>query len=307
MTEYCLETPVAFIIFNRPETTARVFAEIAKAKPPKLLVVGDGARINREGEEAKVTATRAIIDSVDWPCEVLTNYSEINLGCKRRVSSGLDWVFDQVPEAIILEDDCLPHPSFFRFCEEMLTRYRTDQRISHINGNNFQFGNRISDDSYYFSSFVHVWGWASWRDRWQNDYDVSMKCWPRIRDEGRVEDWTANPSLQKYLKAVFDQTYSGKVDTWDYQWSFAARINGRLTVVPNVNLITNIGFGKDATHTMGSNRVLANMLGEEIYFPLVNPDEVYACRLLDEKYAHRFLIISIYQRLINKVYRLLRS
>ena len=149
MSDFQLKTPVAFIIFNRPDTTERVFAEIVKAKPPKLLVVGDGPRANREGDAAKVAAARAITKRVDWPCEVLTNFSEVNLGCKVRVSSGLDWVFEQVPEAIILEDDCLPHQTFFRFCEELLERYRDDQRIGMISGDNFQFGHTINDDSYF--------------------------------------------------------------------------------------------------------------------------------------------------------------
>ena len=129
MADWVLATPVAFIIFNRPDTTEKVFAEIARARPPKLLVIADGPRAGREGEAARCAATRAIIDRVDWQCEVLTNYSEANLGCRNRVASGIDWVFEQVPEAIILEDDCLPHSSFFRFCEDLLIRYRHEERI----------------------------------------------------------------------------------------------------------------------------------------------------------------------------------
>lgn len=307
MPDFQLKTPVAFIIFNRPDTTERVFEAIAKARPPKLLVVADGARVNRDGEAANVAATRAIIDRVDWECEVLTNYSDVNLGCKCRVSSGLDWVFEQVGEAIILEDDCLPHPSFFRFCEEMLIRYRADQRISHINGNNLQFGAPLNNDSYYFSNFVHVWGWASWRDRWQNDYDVAMKTWPYIRNEKLIENWTSSVALQKYLYTVYEQSYLGKVDTWDYQWSYAARLNGRLAVTPNVNLISNIGFGPNATHTMGENSVLANMEIKEVNFPLTYPCEMFANRLLDEKYAARFLNISIFKRIKSKLKRLLST
>lgn len=161
MPEFQLTTPVAFIIFNRPDTTEKVFAEIAKAKPPKLLVIGDGPRVSRQGEAEKVAAARSIIQCVDWDCEVQTNFSDVNLGCKRRVSSGIDWVFEQVEEAIILEDDCLPDPTFFRFCEELLARYRHDQRIGMISGDNFQFGSRRNDDSYYFSKYVHIWGWAT--------------------------------------------------------------------------------------------------------------------------------------------------
>src|SRR6185369_14461868 len=170
MADWALTTPVAFIIFNRPDTTEKVFAEIARARPPKLLVIADGPRAGRAGEADRCAATRAIIDRVDWDCKVLTNYSDVNLGCKNRVASGIDWVFEQVPEAIILEDDCLPDPTFFRFCEELLIRYREDERISQICGANFQFGRKRSNDSYYFSRYNHIWGWASWRRAWQH-YD----------------------------------------------------------------------------------------------------------------------------------------
>lgn len=305
MTKFQLNTPVVFIIFNRPDTADRVFAEIAKAKPPKLLVVGDGARANRLGEAEKVAATRAIINRVDWDCEVLTNFSEVNLGCKQRVSSGLDWVFEQVEEAIILEDDCLPHPTFFRFCEELLTYYRNDQRVGMISGDNFQFGHRLNDDSYYFSNFNHIWGWASWRSRWQSDYDVAMKRWPKIRDEGRVVDWFGTKAEQGCLAAAFERVYQGKIDTWDYQWNFANRLNGRIAVMPNVNLISNIGFGVDATHTTGGG-VLANMQVEEIGFPLKHPDAFFASIVLDARYSKKFIALSFYRRVKAKVANLLR-
>src|SRR3989344_7840291 len=174
MSDFKLTTPVAFLLFNRPETTARVFAASARAKPPNLLVVADGPRANRPGEAELCAAARAVIEKVDWDCEVVTHFSEVNLGCKCRMSSGVDWVFQTVPEAILLEDDCLPHPSFFRFCEEMLEGYRNDERISMIGGTNFQKGRERSPDSYYFSRYTHIWGWASWRRAWQKIYDVEM-------------------------------------------------------------------------------------------------------------------------------------
>lgn len=283
MSEFQLTTPVAFIIFNRPDTTERVFAEIARARPPKLLVVGDGPRANRLGEAEKVSACRAMINRVDWPCEVLTNYSEANLGCKLRVSSGLDWVFEQVPEAIILEDDCLPHPTFFRFCQELLELYRDDERIGMISGDNFQFGYSINDDSYYFSNINHIWGWASWRSRWKNDYDVNLKCWPKIREEKRFRDWFGTKSEQDNFAEILENVYQGKIDTWDYQWQFASRIKGRIAVMPNVNLISNIGFGVEATHTTGQSS-LANLQNMPISFPLKHPSMVFANRLLDSRF-----------------------
>ena len=300
MPDFQLTTPVAFIIFNRPDTTERVFDEIARARPPKLLVVGDGARANRDGEAAKVAAARAIIKRVDWPCEVLTNFSEVNLGCKVRVSSGLDWVFEQVSEAIILEDDCLPHPTFFRFCEELLERYRDDQRVGMISGDNFQFGHRINDDSYYFSNINHIWGWASWRSRWQHDYDVALKQWPKVRDEGRVADWANIQAEQDYLTDIFEKVYQRKIDTWDYQWNFGSRLNGRIAVMPNVNLISNIGFGVDATHTTVGGE-FANMILAEIQFPLKHPVVIFASRTLDSLFYKRSIQPTLNQRVINRL------
>jgi hypothetical protein len=270
MPEFQLKTPIAFIIFNRPDTTERVFAEIAKAKPPKLLVVGDGARPNRAGESGKVSAARAIIQRVDWSCEVLTNFSDVNLGCKKRVSSGIDWVFSQVEDAIILEDDCLPDPTFFRYCQEMLERYRNDKRIGIISGDNFQFGQRYGTDSYYLSKYVHIWGWATWRDRWAGSYDVSISSWPRVRDEGRLADMVGDSREAVYWAKIFERVFKGEIDTWDYQWVYANWIEGRSTILPAVNLISNIGFDKNATHTTGDSE-LANMLVAPMQFPLKHP------------------------------------
>jgi hypothetical protein len=182
MTDWKLSTPVAFLIFNRATTTERVFAEIARAKPRQLLLIADGPRPDREEEADRCAATRAIVDQVNWDCQVLKNYADCNLGCKKRVSSGLDWVFRNVEEAIILEDDCLPHPTFFRFCQEMLEKYRSDTRIMQICGFNALYEQQSLPYSYYFSKFGPIWGWASWRRAWEH-YDVDMKLWPLVKRE----------------------------------------------------------------------------------------------------------------------------
>jgi len=304
MPDFKLTTPVAFIIFNRPDTTERVFAEIAKAKPTKLLVIADGARANKEGDVEKVAATRVIINRVDWDCEVLTNFSDINLGCDSRVSSGLDWVFKHVEEAIILEDDCLPHPTFFRFCEEMLTRYRDDARIGMISGDNFQFGLRLTDESYYFSNISNTWGWASWRTRWQNDYDTTMKNWTGLINKGRLADLFRTQDEQDFFTNIFEKTYKGKIIPWDYKWFFGIRVNGRIAVMPNVNLISNIGFGEDATHTKGVS-VLANMELQEMVFPLKHPEGMFASSVLDNRYFENFIATSLYRRIKARLINLI--
>lgn len=275
-----MKTPVAFIIFNRPERTARVFAEIAKARPAKLLVVADGPRADREGEAEACRATRAIIDRVDWPCEVLRNFVETNLGCKRRVSSGLDWVFEQVEEAIILEDDCLPDQSFFPFCEELLARFRDDERVSMICGSNFQRGKRRSPYSYFFGLHVTVWGWASWRRVWRH-YDVEMKRWPELRDTNWLSDLLQNPVALKYWSEVFDDTYRGLHDTWDWQLFFSWWSEGMLAAIPDRNLVSNIGFGDAATRTRDSLPTMANLPRVAMDFPLKHPPEVSLNREAD--------------------------
>lgn len=304
MADFKLTTPVAFIIFNRPDTTARVFTEIAKAKPPKLLVVGDGPRATRAGEAERVAQTRAIIEQVNWPCEVLTNYSVTNLGCRKRVSSGIDWIFEQVEEAIILEDDCLPDPTFFRYCQELLERYRDDQRIGLISGDNFQFGRRYGDDSYYFSKYAHIWGWASWRSRWQETYDESLEHWPRVRDGGRLIDLVQNDNEVSYWHRIFERVHQGQIDTWDYQWVFANWLAGRMTILPAMNLISNIGFGAAATHTSGASP-LAEMPVASMEFPMKHPLAIVrnraADRYSDSTCMRSPLWRSVYFKLVDKL------
>ncbi len=303
MINFQIKTPVVFIIFNRPETTKRVFAEIAKARPPQLLVIADGPRGGHPDDAEKCAAVRAIIDSVDWDCEVLKNYSDVNLGCKRRISSGLDWVFDTVEEAIILEDDCLPHPTFFRFCEEMLEKYRNDERIAMISGDNFQFSRKRTGYSYYFSRYNHIWGWASWRRSWDN-YDVDMKMWPEIRDGGWLEDLLGEKKSFWYWKYKFEKVHQGKIDTWDYQWTFACWIQNALTIIPNVNLISNIGFGIKAEHTKDKDK-FAEMEIESMIDPILHPNYILrdskADLFVEKKMFSGSLISRVIKRVINKL------
>jgi len=265
-----LTTPVAFIVFNRPETTARVFAAIREAQPSQLLIIADGARPDRVGEAAKCQQVRTICDRIDWECEVKRNYADGNLGCKRRVSSGLDWVFSEVEEAIILEDDCLPDPTFFPFCQEMLEKYRRDRRIMAITGGNYLWGKTRTNYSYYFSIYSDIWGWATWRRAWQH-YDVDMKLWPSIKDKDWLTDILGyNHKFKRNWHHTLDNIHQGNVDTWDLQWVFACFVQSGLTIAPNVNLIANIGFGEDATHTISPSH-LANLPTEPLTFPLVHP------------------------------------
>ncbi|MSP26146.1 MAG: glycosyltransferase family 2 protein [Myxococcales bacterium] len=200
---------------------------------------------------------------------MLTNFSETNMGCRNRMTSGLDFVFGEVERAILLEDDCLPHPTFFQFCEESLERYRDDERIGMISGDNFQFGTVRTAHSYYFSRYGHIWGWATWRRAW-NHYDRNASGWPAFRDGGWLDAWTHSAGERDFWARCFDTVREGRVDAWDYQWLLTAMIQGTLAVIPEVNLVSNIGFGADATHTKVAG-AYTNVATMPMLFPLSHP------------------------------------
>ncbi|MBN3943674.1 MAG: glycosyltransferase family 2 protein [Nostoc sp.] len=267
-----MQTPVTFIIFKRPQTTEKVFEVIRQAKPTKLFVIADGPRTDHEGEAEKCELTRAIIERVDWDCEVIKNYSEINLGCAKRVSSGLDWVFNNVEETIILEDDCIPHPTFFRFSQELLEKYRNDTRIATISAQNLQLGQKRTNYSYYFSRYNHCWGWASWRRAWQH-YDLTIKLWKEVQAENLLHDILIDQKAVNSWQRIFQSVYDNPTGiTWDYQWTFACWMQGSLSIIPSVNLISNVGVGADATHfTSNQEFSFINMSVQAMEFPLKHP------------------------------------
>jgi len=267
-----MRTPVAFVIFNRPDLTERVFKEIAQARPRVLLVVADGPRPDHTDDAEKCAATRAIIERVDWPCDVLKNYSDANLGCGRRPSTGLGWVFEQVEEAIVLEDDCLPHATFFPFCEELLDRYREDERVMHISGDNFLSSGQKQPSSYSFSHYTLSWGWATWRRAFRH-YDPDVKLWPMLRDTPWLSDVLGSSDAIAHWTRVFDkaQIEGDRAGYWDFQWLFACWAQRGVSILPAVNLISNMGFGENATHTKRSGDRRANLNTSEMAFPLKHP------------------------------------
>ncbi|HEV2764974.1 MAG TPA: hypothetical protein VGV38_18470 [Pyrinomonadaceae bacterium] len=270
-----MRTPVALFIFSRPETTTRVFAEIARARPPRLLIVADGPRAGRHDEAEKCAAAREVVERVDWECEVLRNYTGENLGCRRRVSTGLDWVFRQCEEAIVLEDDCLPHPSFFPFCDALLERYRDDERVMAVCGDNYLFGRKRPAESYFFHRTPGGWGWATWRRAWAH-YDARMSGWPALRRGGLLSEIHADPRASRYWRDTFDRIYEAadEIDTWDYQWLFSVWARKGFAATAAVNLVTNIGWGDGATHTRAAGSHLANIPAAELEFPLRHPRTV---------------------------------
>jgi len=259
MKEY-LKTPVLFLIFKRLDTTKQVFEQIRKVKPMKLYIAADGPRENIEGELEKCKAVREyVLNSIDWDCKVKTLFREKNLGCGKAVSEAITWFFEQEEKGIILEDDVLPSLSFFWFCEELLERYKDDMRIWHIGGCNFQDGKIRGDGDYYFSSMNHVWGWASWADRWKY-YDFELK---NINDDRFIENYWKGSAL-RYWKRIFWRMKNKEIDTWDYQWTFTMWYHQGFAILPNVNMIKNIGFGQDATHTVHEDKKFSKLTAQDL-------------------------------------------
>ncbi|MGD1871911.1 MAG: glycosyltransferase family 2 protein [Mastigocoleus sp.] len=297
-----IKTPVAFIIFKRPDTTEKVFEVIRQVKPPKLLVIADGARADIPGELEKCKATRAIVDRVDWECEVLKNYSDINLGCRLRPATGINWVFEQVEQAIFLEDDCVPDPSFFQYCEKLLEKYKEDPRIMTICGTNVQGEWKSDIQSYHFSYYGKGWGWASWRRAWRH-YDVDMKIWSHPEIKNAIQSVVSDKKQYSSLEKIFNKTYSGEIITaWDYQWLFCRLHQSGMAIIPSRNLVENIGNGADATHTND----VASIPIFPMSFPLTEPSHVTVDRDFDNLvYKSGFSKPSLLKRLMKKINQLL--
>jgi len=280
-----VQSPVLFLIFNRPDKTKQVFEAIRQAQPSKLFVAADGPRKSKNGEQELCEQTREIINAIDWQCELKTLYREENLGCKLAVSSAINWFFENVEEGIILEDDCLPNQSFFHFCDTLLNHYRDDKRIMHIGGSNFQDGQIRGDGSYYFSYVYHIWGWATWRRAWEK-YDIEMHGLDKFIDSGYLKSLYPERSHQQSWMQVFNLIKSNKLNTWDYQWTFACWANNGLSIIPNSNLVSNIGYDTNATHT-STNDNLSERKKEminKITYPTITQRDIEADKYTIDKY-----------------------
>jgi hypothetical protein len=293
-----LKTPIVLVVYKRPGKTKLVLKEISKVSPEILFVVGDGSRDEKSDEIELVNKTRDLIKDYGGEYDLITNYSEINLGLRMRISSGLNWVFEQVDEAIILEDDCVPNSSFFYFCEELLQRYKNDDRIMVISGNNFQKGQQRTNYSYYFSRYNHCWGWATWRRAWEF-YDDKMYLWPKVRDGNWLMDiHDQDTRVVNFWKDIFQNVYKRELDSWAYCWTFACWMQSGLTIIPNVNLVSNIGFDIGATHTMHKSRS-ANIPVEDLKFPLKHPPFIIRDSIAD-KYTQKIHFGTSFLMLLKK-------
>jgi hypothetical protein len=302
-----LATPIAFFIHKRPETTRRVFREIAKARPRRLFTIADGPRVGNVREAKLCAETREIVKAVTWECEVLRDFADTKLGLKRRISSGLDWVFSLSEEAIILEDDCVPHPDFFVFSEALLRHFQDDERVMMISGNNFQEGARRGAGSYYFSRIAHIWGWATWRRAWRR-YDIDMRSFPSFAEQRKLDWILPDTAMREHYLGLLRSTFEDQIDNWGYRWQFAVWDRDGLVAAPNINLVRNIGFGPGATHTPTPHPLFADRPAYPLG-PIEHPAEIAPDNEADlrefraeQAWYRRPLARRVWDRLMRTIY-----
>lgn len=282
MTADPVETPVVMVAFNRPEVTRRVFARVREARPKRLFVIADGPRAHVPEDQDKCAQTRAIFDSIDWDCRLETDFSECNLGCAERIQTGLSHVFDAVPEAIVIEDDILPHPTFFRYCTELLARYRDEPKVHAILGTKLPCEPPTAPYSYRFSRLFFCWGWAGFARAWKS-VDKTLSAYPQLAQEDWLAANTRTETERHFYGDGFAAAHARRIVHWDWAVIFSAFVRGELFAVPNRNLISNIGWGPEGTQQKNASHILADLPAHAMAFPLKHPPEIRADTAADQK------------------------
>lgn len=299
--------PVLAIIFNRPEKTQKLMDALAQVRPAQLFISADGPRNGHPTDAARCAEARRIAQAVTWPCEVRTNFSDINLGCKIGVSSAISWFFSQVDRGVILEDDCIPSPAFFSFAEAMLDRYADDRRVMHVGGTTFLDKRELSDPSapYHFSKVTHIWGWATWKRAWDL-YDIDMEDIEGLESRLLADKAFTKPLHARFWTSLFRHVRDKKIDTWDSQWVYTVLSNDGLSIMPSENLVENIGFDGEATHTRTGNP-LARAASLAPFDPNTHaPQTVEADKAADARLMDKAFVRSPWQRLVARVFGLFR-
>lgn len=301
-------TPILLVVFNRPDTTLKVLKVIQTIKPKVLYVAADGPRINKPEDSALCKQTRKIVkSSIDWDCELKLLFRENNVGCGKAVSGAISWFFKNESEGIILEDDCLPEITFFRYSEELLKKYRFSQSIMQICGSNLQMNNKRGCYSYYFSKIPQVWGWATWKDRWEKfrfGYDYL--------EEFKIKQLYKTPNKQKFWVNLYENAIKNNMDIWGYQWTLTIQSNDGIVIIPNENLISNIGFGEQAAHTKDKTNKRANIPVKPLKFPIRHPKKIHVNNKADQYIYENYLLgrsvkkIRLLKRIKKILIRILR-
>jgi len=304
-----LHSAVLFLTYRRFPTADLVFETIRKARPPRLYFASNAPNPKNQGEELHVQTVRALTNRVDWDCELKTRFLDKHLSIKESISSSIDWFFDNEDEGIILEDDCLPDQSFFPYCDELLFHYRDNLEIMMISGCNFQDGIKRGSKSYYFSNHFHIWGWATWKISWQK-YDTNMVDWPQIKKKKYFKNLFPSYVIRSYWYRLLQIVYENRINTWDYQWLYTCWKNKGVAIIPNINLISNIGFGKDSNFTKDEDSNASNLLVRRMSFPMkhymlaknIEPD--LNADLYTSKYHYN---ITLYKVILNNIKEIIRK
>ena len=299
-----MKSAVLFLTYRRFGTAEKVFESIREAKPPRLYFASNAPNPENKNEEQRVDKVRGLLDRIDWNCEVHTLFRDEHLSVKYSIPSAIDWFFENEETGIILEDDCLPSQSFYPFCDELLKKYRDNSSIMMISGVNFQDGIIRGEGSYYFSKHFHIWGWATWKNRW-NKYDICMTDWPYQKSNNMIDSVFCRFLQRLYWSRVFDMTYKGEIETWDYQWNYTCWKNNGLSCTPNINLVSNIGFGDDSTFTKDSSSNASKIPLSEIDFPLTYVDDTVNCEVADLYTSNNHYKIT-FKRFFIKIIKIIK-
>ncbi len=311
-----ITSPILYIVFNRPEYVRRSFEAIKNISPSVIYLASDGPRSDRKDEDSIVKSVRNyVIDNIDWACQIKTFFQKKNVGLKF-LASAISWFFQNEEMGIILEDDCIPNESFFKFCDELLVKYRYDERIMVIGGRNSEIDSRKRvPESYFFYKYTETWGWASWRRAWKY-YDINIKDWTNLKRRGIHRTVSDKRGFQNFVRDSFDSSFKNEVENWDIQWSFACLANSGLCIIPKYNLVDNIGI--KGISTRGHQKFDHFVPTKELTFPLIHPDYVLADPYYSDfkyvnifkKYRYKAITINLLKKfrlffILRRIYRLI--
>lgn len=295
------DTPIALIVFNRPDLTAELLTVLRKLQPTQLFIIADGPRKSRPDDIENCKAVRQILRTIDWECEIFENFAQKNLGSRNRPISGLTWVFQNVNEAIILEDDCIPDLSFFSYCAELLDYYRNSSQVGIISGTNPSRVSKAGPQSYSFSTYPLIWGWATWKRTWDLYESNISESWSNYKHTGWQELLPFSTPVRRHWLFHFDLVSRGKFDAWDYQLTFAMLKNKLVAAIPRENLISNKGFGSNATHTINIDDPLSNLPIRPLHRPLIHPEKIVKDLALDALLENQLFNMSLIRYLLMRL------
>ena len=307
---YQCKSPVVLILFNRADTLRQVIDSLRLARPKLIFAIADGPRPGLPEDVSACAETRSVLNEIDWECEVRKKFSDNNLGVGKNPAEGISWALNQVEESIILEDDCVPHPDFFRFCDELLDRFRDDSSVMMVSGDNHTLGKHDIQNSYAFTYHTQTHGWATWRRAWKK-FDYYIERWPNFRSYKNLFRITSDPLASFFWMRLFEKASAEKEPPyWDYQWTLCCWMQTGRNIIPSVNLVSNVGYGSHATNTSDKNNHFANLPTYPLNFPLIHSEPDLVDKQLDRiitETVYGFTIKGTFTRIHRKAIQLFDS